>query len=86
MKLLFLSVLSCSVIDSAPLINGKPINCDYEAYNCPSYRGSYGWKRLQNCSDVETVWNACQADIHDLDRDGDKQPCQNDCPLIHSKF
>ena len=75
--LLFLLLFSCN---EKPFINGKPIECRVEAYNCPSYRGPYQEKRLKSCKDVKTVWEYCKTDVHDLDRDGDG-PCDNDCSL-----
>lgn len=63
----------------AVLINGAPIICDHEAYNCPSYRGKYQNKRLKNCEDVRLVWDTCKTDVHGLDQDGDGKPCEHDC-------
>lgn len=68
--------------ETSIMINGSPIICDYEAYNCPGYRGKYKEKRLKTCKDVKTVWQTCPDDPHDLDRDGDGRPCENDCGTI----
>lgn len=62
-----------------PMVNGTPIICDKEAYNCPDYKGPYQNKRLKSCADVQLVWKTCKTDIHDLDRDHDGIPCEKDC-------
>lgn len=79
---LSLSILicsSCSARDNTTIVNGNPINCSHEAYNCPSYTGKYQSKRLKNCDEVRIVWDTCKDDVHDLDRDNDGKPCEKDC-------
>ncbi len=60
------------------LVNGKPIICSREAYNCPSYDGPLQNKRLKNCDDVKLVWEKCKKDVHGLDEDMDGIPCEKD--------
>ncbi|WP_419168786.1 hypothetical protein [Halobacteriovorax sp.] len=62
------------------LSNGKSVICTHEAYNCPSYKGKYMYKRLNSCDDVKLVWKTCgKNDPHGLDRDNDDLPCERDC-------
>lgn len=70
-----------SLSEESILINGKPVECKKEAYNCPSYKGKKVWKRLNNCDEVRIVWNTCSGDVHGLDRDNDGKPCEKDCDL-----
>ncbi len=46
------------------------IICSYNAYNCGDF---------STCSEVMEVFNACNSDIHDLDRDNDGIPCESLC-------
>jgi hypothetical protein len=84
--LLFLQLFMVESISYAddskePMINGRPLNCSREAYNCPSYKGKYQHKTLKNCDDVKLVWSICERDVHDLDRDNDGHPCERDCDI-----
>ena len=72
-------ISSTSLAKDEPVINGKPIICNREAYNCPSYKGKYQSKRLRTCKDVKTVFNYCEGDPHGLDRDSDGIPCEEKC-------
>jgi len=74
---LFVSFNTFSYAELIP----KKIICSSEAYNCPSYKGKYQYKRLRSCKEVQLVWKACgKEDPHDLDRDSDGWPCERDCP------
>lgn len=66
------------MISNEVLINGKPIICNHEAYNCPSYDGKFKHKRLKSCEDVKIVWSVCKGDPHGLDADKDGTPCDKD--------
>lgn len=80
--MIFYALVFLSLTTSARekvLINGAPIICDREAYNCPSYTGPHKNKKLKNCKDVKLVWETCKSDVHDLDRDRDRKPCEDDC-------
>jgi hypothetical protein len=78
--MLFSSIIFNSCVSAEKImINDAPVVCDKEAYNCPSYKGPYQNKRLKSCKDVMLVWKTCKSDVHDLDRDGDGKPCEEDC-------
>lgn len=82
---IFIAIGSCllflpdSKAKKSILINGKPIVCNREAYNCTAYDGPYLEKRLNSCADVKTVWVTCKGDVHGLDGDNDGHPCE-ECP------
>lgn len=61
------------------LVNGAPIICSREAYNCPSAKKGPKHKRLSGCEDVRRVWLACKRDVHRLDGDRMGKPCELDC-------
>ena len=77
-------LLACSSTSWAKTSSGvrftgaKEIICTKEAYNCPSYKGPNAYKRLAGCEEVRMVWKTCKIDIHDLDRDKDGSPCEED--------
>ena len=80
---LFLLSFSCNFVKTrGRLTSGGGIECRYDAYNCPSYRGPYGHKRLGSCEDVRRVFEVCSGDPHGLDADGDGIPCEKSCSYL----
>lgn len=79
--LFFILTSPSGTANEPTLSDGRKIVCAYDAYNCPSDRGT--GKELANCGDVQLVWSTCKNNIHGLDgNDKDGHPCEEQCPNI----
>ncbi|QDG52122.1 excalibur calcium-binding domain-containing protein [Persicimonas caeni] len=70
------SILSLCSLTLAPAASAQDdksddeVVCSYDAYNCGDF---------SSCTQVMRVFEACESDVHKLDRDKDGVPCEALC-------
>ena len=56
-------------IEESPSLEfqSEPDECSYNIYNCPDFNSQ---------EEAQKIFNLCEIDVHDLDRDNDEVACE----------